>query len=58
MTPRSPPAKIAAYARTIAAGGWLPGGMISFFADGRLRDGAHRCLAVVRSGVSIVVTHG
>ena len=48
------PPHAAALAEQMRAGLWQPGSMIRFEA-GRLIDGAHRCHAVLLSGVAIDV---
>jgi hypothetical protein len=47
--------KIIAFTEAIRAGRWRAGSPLSLYADGALRDGHHRCWAVVRAGRSIEV---
>lgn len=48
--------KVVEFARDMSAGRWVfNGDPIRFSASGRMLDGQHRCLAVVKSGVTIQV---
>jgi hypothetical protein len=46
---------IAAYARDMASGNWMETNLnpLAFTRDGRLRDGHHRLLAIIRAGVTV-----
>lgn len=47
---------VATYARDMAAGNWLlTGEAIKFAPDGRLLDGQHRLLAIIKAGVTITM---
>jgi hypothetical protein len=43
------------YAAAMRNGAWLPGGAMSTYRDGRMRNGHLRCAAVCRANVSIEV---
>jgi hypothetical protein len=43
------------FAQTMSAGSWRDGGFITITSDGRLRDGCHRCHAVIASQTTIRV---
>jgi hypothetical protein len=48
--------RVTVYAKDMIDNNWTDGSPIGFFADGDLADGQHRLLAIVESGVPVVMT--